>query len=60
MIELYVSLTHSLLSSAQISKAVMLQKGAEYITQLKSERQQLTEEAEMLKAQIESLSCEIR
>ncbi|XP_071541176.1 MLX-interacting protein isoform X6 [Panulirus ornatus] len=46
-------------ANAKISKAVMLQKGAEYIHQLKSERQQLTEQAEKLRAQIESLSCEI-
>lgn len=46
-------------ANAKISKAVMLQKGAEYIQQLKSERQQLTEEAEKLKSQIENLSFEI-
>lgn len=46
-------------ANAKISKAVMLQKGAEYIQQLKSERQQLTEESEKLRTQIENLSCEI-
>nr|XP_053634728.1 carbohydrate-responsive element-binding protein-like [Cherax quadricarinatus] len=46
-------------ANAKISKAVMLQKGAEYIHQLKSERQQLTEQAEKLRAQIDVLCCEI-
>lgn len=44
----------------QISKAAMLQKGAEYIHQLKQERQQLTEQADKLKSQIEYLGHEIR
>lgn len=44
----------------QISKALMLQKGAEYIHQLKSERQQLTEKADQLRAEIEALSNDIR
>lgn len=38
----------------------MLQKGAEYIQQLKAERQQLSDQAEKFRAQIESLSLEIR
>ncbi|XP_045617223.2 MLX-interacting protein isoform X2 [Procambarus clarkii] len=46
-------------ANAKISKAVMLQKGADYIQQLKSERQQLTEQAEKLRSQIEVLCCEI-
>ncbi|XP_066947966.1 MLX-interacting protein isoform X3 [Macrobrachium rosenbergii] len=45
--------------NAKISKAALLQKGAEYIQQLKTERQQFTEEAENLRAQIETLSLEI-
>ncbi|XP_076058400.1 MLX interacting protein mondo isoform X2 [Oratosquilla oratoria] len=56
---------HSLIPSvsqnpnAKISKAAMLQKGAEYIHQLKQERQQLTEQADKLKSQIEYLGHEI-
>ncbi|KAK4288567.1 hypothetical protein Pmani_038413 [Petrolisthes manimaculis] len=46
-------------SNAKISKALMLQKGAEYIHQLKSERQQLTEKADQLRAEIEALSNDI-
>nr|XP_027215865.1 MLX-interacting protein-like isoform X1 [Penaeus vannamei] len=45
--------------NAKISKAAMLQKGAEYIQQLKAERQQLSDQAEKFRAQIESLSLEI-
>lgn len=40
---------------AKISKAAMLQKGAEYIKQLKAERNQLKEEMESLRQQIECL-----
>ncbi|KAK7087002.1 hypothetical protein SK128_007549 [Halocaridina rubra] len=56
---------HSLIPSisqspnAKISKAAMLHKGAEYIQQLKTERQNLTEQAESLRAQIENLSQQI-
>lgn len=43
----------------QISKAAMLQKGAEYIKQLKAERNQVKEEMESLKQQIECLNNSI-
>ncbi|GBM12726.1 MLX-interacting protein [Araneus ventricosus] len=42
--------------SSKISKAAMLQRGAEYIRTLKSERQQQMEEVEMLKKQIDELN----
>lgn len=38
----------------------MLQKGAEYIRQLRTERLQLTEEMESLKQEIERLNTSIR
>lgn len=38
----------------------MLQKGAEYIRQLRSERNQLNEEMECLRQQIETLNTSIR
>lgn len=44
----------------QLSKAAMLQKGAEYIMQLKTERDQLKDEMDSLKQQIESLNTSIR
>lgn len=44
----------------QLSKAAMLHKGAEYIRQLRSERNQLREEMESLKQQIETLNTSIR
>lgn len=44
----------------QISKAAMLQKGAEYIKQLKAERNQIKEEMESLRQQIEYLNNSIR
>ncbi|KAB7506605.1 Carbohydrate-responsive element-binding protein [Armadillidium nasatum] len=56
---------HSLIPSvnqnpnAKVSKATMLHKGAEYILQMKQERQQLAEQAEQLRNQIETLSTEI-
>lgn len=43
----------------QMSKAAMLQKGAEYIMQLQNERQQLKQEMDSLKQQIETLNSEI-
>lgn len=45
--------------SSKISKAAMLQRGAEYIRTLKTERQQQLEEVEMLKKQIDELNQEI-
>ncbi|KAG6449533.1 hypothetical protein O3G_MSEX006100 [Manduca sexta] len=44
---------------AKISKAAMLQKGAEYIKQLKAERNQIKEEMESLRQQIECLNNSI-
>ncbi|CAK1552105.1 unnamed protein product [Leptosia nina] len=46
-------------SAAKISKAAMLQKGAEYIKQLKAERNQIKEEMESLRQQIECLNNSI-
>ncbi|KOB78713.1 Williams-Beuren syndrome chromosomal region 14 protein-like protein [Operophtera brumata] len=43
----------------QISKAAMLQKGAEYIKQLKAERNQIKEEMESLRQQIESTGAPV-
>ncbi|XP_013182105.1 PREDICTED: MLX-interacting protein isoform X2 [Papilio xuthus] len=45
--------------AAKISKAAMLQKGAEYIKQLKAERNQIKEEMESLRAQIDCLNNSI-
>ncbi|XP_076269184.1 MLX interacting protein mondo isoform X2 [Rhynchophorus ferrugineus] len=45
--------------NAKLSKAAMLQKGAEYIRQLRSERNQLREEMESLRQQIEALNTSI-
>ncbi|CAH0720762.1 unnamed protein product, partial [Brenthis ino] len=45
--------------AAKISKAAMLQKGAEYIKQLKAERNQIREEMESLRQQIECLNNSI-
>ncbi|XP_063821694.1 MLX-interacting protein isoform X2 [Ostrinia nubilalis] len=45
--------------AAKISKAAMLQKGAEYIKQLKAERNQIKEEMESLRQQTESLNNSI-
>ncbi|CAH2086553.1 unnamed protein product [Euphydryas editha] len=45
--------------AAKISKAAMLQKGAEYIKQLKAERNQIKEEMECLRQQIECLNNSI-
>ncbi|KPJ15034.1 MLX-interacting protein [Papilio machaon] len=45
--------------TAKISKAAMLQKGAEYIKQLKAERNQIKEEMESLRAQIDCLNNSI-
>lgn len=46
--------------NAKLSKAAMLQKGAEYIKQLKIERNNLKEEMETLRHQIECLNASIR
>lgn len=45
--------------NAKLSKAAMLQKGADYIRQLRSERSQLKEEMEALRQQIECLNASI-
>nr|CAD7259122.1 unnamed protein product [Timema shepardi] len=45
--------------NAKLSKAAMLQKGADHIRQLRSDRSQLREEMESLKKQIESLNAAI-
>ncbi|XP_045518681.1 MLX-interacting protein isoform X1 [Pieris brassicae] len=45
--------------AAKISKAAMLQKGAEYIKQLKAERNQIKEEMENLRQQIDCLNNSI-
>ncbi|KAJ2952806.1 hypothetical protein O0L34_g7166 [Tuta absoluta] len=45
--------------AAKVSKAAMLQKGAEYIKQLKAERNQIKEEMENLRQQIECLNNSI-
>lgn len=45
--------------NAKLSKAAMLQKGADYIRQLRSERNQLKEEMDALKQQIECLNTSI-
>ncbi|VEN55843.1 unnamed protein product [Callosobruchus maculatus] len=45
--------------NAKLSKAAMLQKGAEYIRQLKAERNQLKEEMESLRHQIDALNTSI-
>ncbi|XP_049867161.1 MLX-interacting protein isoform X2 [Pectinophora gossypiella] len=45
--------------AAKVSKAAMLQKGAEYIKQLKTERAQIKEEMESLRAQIACLNNSI-
>lgn len=44
----------------QLSKAAMLQKGAEYIRQLRAERDQLREEMLALRHEIELLNSSIR
>ncbi|KAK9869757.1 hypothetical protein WA026_003489 [Henosepilachna vigintioctopunctata] len=45
--------------NAKLSKAAMLQKGAEYIKQLRQEREQLKEEMNNLRQQIENLNTSI-
>lgn len=47
-------------SNAKTSKAAMLQKGADYIRQLRAERNQLKEEMDSLRHQIECLNTSIR
>jgi hypothetical protein len=44
----------------QLSKAAMLQKGADYIRQLRAERSQLHDEMDSLRQQIECLNTAIR
>jgi MAX-like protein X len=44
----------------QLSKAAMLQKGADYIRQLRAERSQLRDEMDNLRQQIECLNTAIR
>jgi hypothetical protein len=44
----------------QLSKAAMLQKGADYIRQLRAERCQLRDEMDSLRQQIECLNTAIR
>ena len=44
----------------QLSKAAMLQKGADYIRQLRTERSQLHDEMDSLRQQIECLNTAIR
>ncbi|KAL6445150.1 hypothetical protein ACFW04_002202 [Cataglyphis niger] len=46
-------------SNAKLSKAAMLQKGADYIRQLRAERNQLKEEMDSLRHQIECLNTSI-
>lgn len=46
--------------NAKSSKAAMLQKGADYIRQLRTERNQLKEEMDNLRSQIERLNMSIR
>ncbi|KAJ8970679.1 hypothetical protein NQ317_012361 [Molorchus minor] len=45
--------------NAKLSKAAMLQKGAEYIRQLRAERSQLKDEMDSLRQQIETLNTSI-
>lgn len=46
--------------NAKMSKAAMLQKGADYIIQLRSERARLYDERQNLQQQVESLNLTIR
>lgn len=46
--------------NTKMSKAAMLQKGADYIRQLRAERNQLKEEMDSLRHQIECLNTSIR
>lgn len=46
--------------NAKMSKAAMLQKGADYIIQLRSERSRLYDERQNLQNQVESLNLAIR
>lgn len=46
--------------NTKLSKAAMLQKGADYIRQLRTERNQMKEEMDNLKKQIECLNTSIR
>ncbi|KAF2359856.1 Myc-type basic helix-loop-helix (bHLH) domain [Trinorchestia longiramus] len=56
---------HSLIPSitntpnSKISKAALLHKGADYIQQLKNDRQQLTEKIDLAKQELENLSAQI-
>lgn len=47
-------------ANAKLSKAAMLQKGADYIRLLKAERHQLKDEMDSLRQQIECLNTSIR
>lgn len=44
----------------QLSKAAMLQKGAEYIKQLRSERTSVSEEMDRLRKEIETLTNSLK
>lgn len=46
--------------NTKMSKAAMLQKGAEYIRLLRSERHQLKDEMDKLRSQIDTLNASIR
>ena len=46
--------------NTKMSKAAMLQKGAEYIRVLRSERNQLKDEMDKLRSQIDSLNADIK
>lgn len=46
--------------NTKTSKAAMLQKGADYIIQLRSERARLYDERQSLQQQVESLNSSIR
>ena len=47
-------------NNSKTSKAALLHKGAEHIQQLKLERQQLAQQIDSVKADIEKLSAQIR
>jgi MAX-like protein X len=48
-----------LLSSMKTSKAALLMKGGDYLQQLKSDRDNLTEQGAALRRRIESLNLEV-
>ena len=45
---------------SQLSKAAMLQKGAEYIKQLRSERTSVSEEMDRLRKEIDTLTNSLK